>query len=119
MIRRPPRSTLFPYTTLFRSDPQPLPQRAVVAHAPAHSQDLDLAGVRESQPLEDLDGGRLAGSVGSEQAEAFARLDREVEPGDGDHVAVALREAAATNRGHYGRGCCGPFLSGCNAALSS
>src|SRR5689334_23933484 len=24
MIRRPPRSTLFPYTTLFRSDPIPL-----------------------------------------------------------------------------------------------
>src|SRR5258708_25758951 len=24
MIRRPPRSTLFPYTTLFRSDPQPI-----------------------------------------------------------------------------------------------
>src|SRR3712207_8688941 len=28
MIRRPPRSTLFPYTTLFRSDPA-LVQRAV------------------------------------------------------------------------------------------
>src|SRR3712207_8779405 len=25
MIRRPPRSTLFPYTTLFRSVPQPVP----------------------------------------------------------------------------------------------
>src|SRR3712207_8109556 len=25
MIRRPPRSTLFPYTTLFRSDPDGLP----------------------------------------------------------------------------------------------
>src|SRR3712207_8437396 len=25
MIRRPPRSTLFPYTTLFRSDSVPLP----------------------------------------------------------------------------------------------
>jgi len=25
MIRRPPRSTLFPYTTLFRSPPQTLP----------------------------------------------------------------------------------------------
>src|SRR5258707_3787588 len=25
MIRRPPRSTLFPYTTLFRSAPQPSP----------------------------------------------------------------------------------------------
>src|SRR5438477_5350649 len=24
MIRRPPRSTLFPYTTLFRSHPQPI-----------------------------------------------------------------------------------------------
>src|SRR2546430_5572963 len=24
MIRRPPRSTLFPYTTLFRSEPSPL-----------------------------------------------------------------------------------------------
>src|SRR3712207_7258413 len=32
MIRRPPRSTLFPYTTLFRSDPHRLPDagRAVV-----------------------------------------------------------------------------------------
>src|SRR3712207_9412115 len=26
MIRRPPRSTLFPYTTLFRSDVQDLPE---------------------------------------------------------------------------------------------
>src|SRR3712207_7247814 len=27
MIRRPPRSTLFPYTTLFRSGLHPVPQR--------------------------------------------------------------------------------------------
>src|SRR6266853_3217750 len=27
MIRRPPRSTLFPYTTLFRSDPPPTTRR--------------------------------------------------------------------------------------------
>src|SRR5690348_17806526 len=26
MIRRPPRSTLFPYTTLFRSPPPPMPR---------------------------------------------------------------------------------------------
>src|SRR3712207_8543280 len=31
MIRRPPRSTLFPYTTLFRSAEQPRPL-AVLAH---------------------------------------------------------------------------------------
>src|SRR5947209_10881918 len=42
MIRRPPRSTLFPYTTLFRSDlnaspPRPIPrQRAVLAARPHH-----------------------------------------------------------------------------------
>src|SRR5574342_850522 len=32
MIRRPPRSTLFPYTTLFRSEPAPRPPR-IDAHA--------------------------------------------------------------------------------------
>src|SRR2546428_4385586 len=31
MIRRPPRSTLFPYTTLFRSDP-PLERMMVLVH---------------------------------------------------------------------------------------
>src|SRR2546422_4461262 len=39
MIRRPPRSTLFPYTTLFRSLRRPRPARRVrsrlcVSHAP-------------------------------------------------------------------------------------
>src|SRR5687768_18019798 len=33
MMRRPPRSTLFPYTTLFRSDPPPR-RRALWAHQP-------------------------------------------------------------------------------------
>src|SRR2546430_4299829 len=32
MIRRPPRSTLFPYTTLFRSVPTPTVQLAVEHH---------------------------------------------------------------------------------------
>src|SRR2546425_4102189 len=31
MIRRPPRSTLFPYTTLFRSIPQPSTEKARTA----------------------------------------------------------------------------------------
>src|SRR3712207_8180891 len=33
MIRRPPRSTLFPYTTLFRSDAQRIAERAGTARA--------------------------------------------------------------------------------------
>src|SRR5260370_16152436 len=32
MIRRPPRSTLFPYTTLFRSPRDPLPAGAQCGH---------------------------------------------------------------------------------------
>src|SRR5690242_21109144 len=35
MIRRPPRSTLFPYTTLFRSHPRPTDRRGDVASSPA------------------------------------------------------------------------------------
>src|SRR5882672_12593880 len=54
MIRRPPRSTLFPYTTLFRS----WPQRELA--------DVDDAGLQESHRLEDDDVG----------------LDRRIEAGD-------------------------------------
>src|SRR3712207_7250675 len=39
MIRRPPRSTLFPYTTLFRS-------RSAAPAAPADGDAVDLAGVK-------------------------------------------------------------------------
>src|SRR5256885_14410335 len=36
MIRRPPRSTLFPYTTLFRSDVQQDVERTVADPVPLH-----------------------------------------------------------------------------------
>src|SRR2546425_1379662 len=44
MIRRPPRSTLFPYTTLFRSrarDQPPVPYRRRNARAPGGAWDRD------------------------------------------------------------------------------
>src|SRR3712207_7334237 len=37
MIRRPPRSTLFPYTTLFRSSPERVRSLAVVGSTPGLS----------------------------------------------------------------------------------
>src|SRR3712207_7189329 len=40
MIRRPPRSTLFPYTTLFRSDKVAAP---VTLHIPMHDDDRRVA----------------------------------------------------------------------------
>src|SRR3712207_7547384 len=43
MIRRPPRSTLFPYTTLFRSDGERELTRSVLAPVADHGQlDRDL-----------------------------------------------------------------------------
>src|SRR3712207_8187635 len=47
MIRRPPRSTLFPYTTLFRSCPRHRPQQRIRV-APAEQGGADpLAGERD------------------------------------------------------------------------
>src|SRR2546430_7775816 len=50
MIRRPPRSTLFPYTTLFRSSPQKSPTQACVASAPT-SRGFPGGGRVERYPL--------------------------------------------------------------------
>src|SRR2546422_7828802 len=47
MIRRPPRSTLFPYTTLFRSDPQAVAHGEEAGHGlieAADSHDAVLTG---------------------------------------------------------------------------
>src|SRR2546429_2355748 len=47
MIRRPPRSTLFPYTTLFRSLP-------ITPPGSAHPIGIMVAGVSARLPLTDL-----------------------------------------------------------------
>src|SRR2546422_10408809 len=46
MIRRPPRSTLFPYTTLFRSLPDHLPLLDVLAQVLLDASADDLAEAR-------------------------------------------------------------------------
>src|SRR5438034_6371229 len=49
MIRRPPRSTLFPYTTLFRSDQADGPIPASLAQ-PSGPDRRDYAGYGEARP---------------------------------------------------------------------
>src|SRR3712207_7154529 len=67
MIRRPPRSTLFPYTTLFRSSPR----------APVLDVHLDV--------LAGLPGGGVGvGSLG--QVEAAGHHGRQVETGAGQET---------------------------------
>src|SRR5258708_22394619 len=50
MIRRPPRSTLFPYTTLFRSDRQ-----QVRAHRQQHKMTARVGAIELRTPLDDRD----------------------------------------------------------------
>src|SRR2546422_7426330 len=47
MIRRPPRSTLFPYTTLFRSEPLEKPVEDGLHHDEPLGGDAALAAVQE------------------------------------------------------------------------
>src|SRR5256885_6049079 len=55
MIRRPPRSTLFPYTTLFRSPSLvPVPMRVRLVPGPRAREDLLQTGVPRP-PAEDRD----------------------------------------------------------------
>src|SRR3712207_7056871 len=53
MIRRPPRSTLFPYTTLFRSGAEPVAVRLVGAEQP---EPVGVAGVDVAHQLAQLAG---------------------------------------------------------------
>src|SRR2546430_3569004 len=55
MIRRPPRSTLFPYTTLFRSQAEIAGERRSQEDLPDPRRDC-LAGTPQFDPLESLAG---------------------------------------------------------------
>src|SRR5258706_12908638 len=101
MIRRPPRSTLFPYTTLFRSllvvgDAEPnvvehiirIEQRAILEHVPDVAAQLrqllaaergdrqtvhhHVARVGLDEPDDVLEQNALAGPRGAEQRDRFA-----------------------------------------------
>src|SRR5256885_14040946 len=93
MIRRPPRSTLFPYTTLFRSDVLEVAQHDAalepgrdLAHVVVEAaQRLDLAGVDDGPVAHEPDLGaaadRAVGDIGAgddadaRRAEQLAHLD--------------------------------------------
>src|SRR5256884_9620591 len=73
MIRRPPRSTLFPYTTLFRSliavlDPSELEAQARAAAAMIDSLRSQVAATQATQQA-------TQGSTSSNVANAQARLE--------------------------------------------
>src|SRR5260221_14459981 len=93
MIRRPPRSTLFPYTTLFRSGIVALQQLVDVALGDAFLFGLDQ---REDRPAHDVE----------ELVVALAHRGRERLLRDSlrqDEVVVRLRRAHDMRAGERGR----------------
>jgi len=64
------------------------------------AEDAHLPRVARAEPLEDLDGRRLAGAVGAKEAEDLTGPDVEVEPVDRSLGAVALDEPPDANRCH-------------------
>src|SRR3989454_12507011 len=86
MIRRPPRSTLFPYTTLFRSDvAQRIEMRVKIerlehhADAPANGVDFDAGGEDVDAFHLDRARGRLLEPVAAAQQRRLARARRRSE----------------------------------------
>src|SRR5437899_10240578 len=73
MLRRPPRSTLFPYTTLFRSEISDVTRRALGALLNAVASDPDAGRVLF---IEAMGGG---GRMLQERTRAFGRFERRAE----------------------------------------
>src|SRR3712207_9346220 len=88
MIRRPPRSTLFPYTTLFRS----LLPDLVLAELDAEHREGGVAGDGERVDQRLLVGGAAAGVVEVVQLPAAVGQREHVRGGDGRFRRVALLE---------------------------
>src|SRR2546421_3648234 len=69
MIRRPPRSTLFPYTTLFRSDPGYSPQIRIPIMMKAQMDQLGFYNLTDRRGRWVTSFGRLKPGVTVQQAD--------------------------------------------------
>src|SRR3712207_8480756 len=80
MIRRPPRSTLFPYTTLFRSNPQLKPNavKGILMFTAQKLRLTDSTGLELSRGISNLTQG--AGEVNAAGAvEVAAKIDTSID----------------------------------------
>src|SRR3712207_7734779 len=117
MIRRPPRSTLFPYTTLFRSDGTPVPVELIAVPT---VEDGTVTGVVVSfRDLTDRLAARRQAAelqhVTERAAEQRALSDRLQQalltpPPEPDHLQVAVRYRPAAHEAQVGGDWCDAFL---------
>ena len=76
---------------LLKLDAEPLTEVALVRIPPA-AEHFDIACVGLGKPLADLDRRRLAGAIGTKEAEALAGTNGEVEAIDGDDITVGFTQ---------------------------
>ncbi len=80
-------------------DPDARAELAVAPFAPGDAEEFEGPAVGVIQSFDELDGGRLAGAVRAQQAEALAATNFEVDAGYCELCAVAFDERTAANRG--------------------
>src|SRR5256885_15309414 len=102
MIRRPPRSTLFPYTTLFRSDATGLfALEEVAKQLHASKRTLILCGARE-QPAQLIHQAEFAEVIGEENI--CENVQEALRRGGGGGEGVEERVVGAEGEGRKRRG---------------
>src|SRR3712207_8321815 len=91
MIRRPPRSTLFPYTTLFRSKETPLPLRRAHRVEPEAGSRGSRRALERSVCREDREGhrGHLVRRRGGHRQGRSARGDRKSTRLNSSHANIS------------------------------
>src|SRR3712207_6771446 len=123
MIRRPPRSTLFPYTTLFRSSVLVTPSETLAADVEA---DLDkqVSATRHADRVRTALGGRQSAIVlvddleqGLAVVDAHAAEHLEIQTRDAATWAARVRNAGAVFVGGYTPVSLGDYCAGSNHVL--
>src|SRR2546427_9126804 len=112
MIRRPPRSTLFPYTTLFRSRPVPArPARQGAAAARGAGAALRARPRPGARPADRPDAARAQGGRGLISGVALVSKPGGPDGPTSHDVVDTVRQAVGTDRvGHLGT--LDPFAAG-------
>src|SRR5256885_11818461 len=89
MIRRPPRSTLFPYTTLFRSPPARRPRAVLHRDVVVDEHRLDAYPFVGGQLRGHLEVEDVAGVVLHDVQDAGTRVDRKSTRLNSSHLVIS------------------------------
>src|SRR3712207_9565057 len=101
MIRRPPRSTLFPYTTLFRSISRPLSSGQAQRYHAEEFTSRTQSYYAEEENVRGEWQGRLAANLGLSgevRADDFARMSEGKHPRTGEQLVEQIGRASCRER---------------------